>query len=58
VVANFGFKMALKRQKMDGQQGLKGNNHETSPTQLGNYPATGVMTSQQFSLNCNINTSG
>ena len=27
VVANVGFIMALKRQKMDGQQGLKRNNH-------------------------------
>lgn len=27
VVANFGFIMALKRQKMDGQQGLKRNNY-------------------------------
>ena len=27
VVGNFGFVMALKRQKMDGQQGLKRNNY-------------------------------
>ena len=27
VVANFGFIIAVKRQKMDGQQGLKRNNY-------------------------------
>ena len=36
VVANFGFIIAVKRQKMDGQQGLKRNNCLTSHTQMGN----------------------
>ena len=58
VVANFGFIIAVKRQKIDGQRGLKRNNYYTSHTQRGNYPAMGVMPSQQFSLNCNTNTIG
>ena len=50
MVANFGFIIAVKRQKIDGQRGLKRNNYYTSHTQRGNYPAIRVMPSQQFNL--------